>query len=75
MRKLSKSGLIYDENSISYKGFDLGLKRAEFRVKKKTTFYSFFKKNILELISLVVKMDSKMKLIKDSNFFWEMLIS
>ena len=54
---------------MSYKGFDLekGLRRAEFRVKFKKIPY---KKNILELISLVVMIDSAQGFI-----FLEMLIS
>ena len=58
---------------MNYKGFDLEkyLKKAEFRVKfKKKTFCLSFKKDILDMISLVVMINSDMKLLKVSNFFW-----
>ena len=60
--------LFYDENSMSYKGFDFekGLTRAECHVKKKNPF---FVKNTFKLISLVLLMDSERKLLKVSHFF------
>ena len=58
---------------MSYKGFDLekGIKRAELSVKLRKTVFAFDFKDNLELISLIVLMDSEMKLLRGSIFVVE----
>ena len=74
MRKPSKSGFVFilRWKLIELKGVWIGKRskngRNTCKIKKKP-FCPFFLINILELISLVVIIDSEMKLLKVSNFF------